>query len=303
MKNCPKISIIMPVYNCEKFIEPALVSILNQTERDFELLIWNDGSNDKTVEIIKRYNDPRITIYESENRGLSAALNSLLERCAGDYICRMDGDDISHPKRLEKQLEYLINNPNVILVGTRVNLIIDSTADVQTMSVLCKHQEILDDIAFLGFPICHPSIMFRSTVVTRGVRYRFNFGEENDFFVQCSTIGELSNLEMPLLYYRLGAASHSVGEKALLHEKFWFDTAKFTYNEYCEQRSLILNLLFRLNSNSKTVKLFCILKAKSRNYYRKALIKKIQRQSHYLSKVLAIVICPILIIRLKNLRR
>ena len=68
--------------------------------------------------------------------------------------------------------------------------------------------------------------MFRSTVIKRGIRYRFNFGEENDFFIQCAAIGELRNLESPLLYYRVGPTSHSVGEKIAAPRKYWFDTAK-----------------------------------------------------------------------------
>ena len=168
----------------------------------------------------------------------------------------MDGDDVNNLTRLAKQLEYLEDNPQVVLVGTGVYLFTNNIDNAQSTSIICEHQAILDDIAFLGFPICHPSIMFRSTVIKRGIRYRFNFGEENDFFIQCAAIGELRNLESPLLYYRVGPTSHSVGEKSLLHEKYWFDTAKFTYKKYCNRNSIILNLLYRLQSNTRAARLF-----------------------------------------------
>ena len=299
-KNSPKISVIMPVYNCEDTIESALLSILNQTESDFELLIWNDGSTDKTIEIIKRYSDPRVKLFESENRGLTFALNNLLELCTGKYICRMDGDDINDINRLAEQSKYLEDNPKVVLVGTGIYLFTGDISSVQSNKIICEHQSILDDIAFLGFPICHPSIMFRFTVVSEGIRYKFPFGEENDFFVNCVSIGELRNLEKPLLYYRLSPSTHSVGEKSLFHEKYWYKTSKFTYKNYCRRKSIFLNLLYSLGSNNPITKLFFFLKAKSRNYYRDALRNKIEGRPFYFKMILAILVCPVLIIRTKN---
>ena len=104
----PKISVVMPAYNAEKYIGEAIESILNQTFKDFEFIIINDGSVDHTKEIIREYNDPRIVLLENDkNRGIVLSLNKGLDAATGKYIARMDADDIATKDRLEKQLEFL----------------------------------------------------------------------------------------------------------------------------------------------------------------------------------------------------
>ena len=107
--NTPMISVVMPVYNAEKYLDEAIKSILVQTCKDFEFIIINDGSNDKSLEIIEKYNiqDERIVLINRENRGLIASLNEGIEKTKGRYIARMDADDISLPDRFEKQIEFL----------------------------------------------------------------------------------------------------------------------------------------------------------------------------------------------------
>ena len=108
----PKVSVLMSVYNGEKYLREAVESILNQTFRDFEFIIIDDGSTDSTNEIIRSYSDCRIRLLENEeNIGLTKSLNKGIDQCRGEYIARMDGDDVSLQQRFSKQLEYLINNP------------------------------------------------------------------------------------------------------------------------------------------------------------------------------------------------
>lgn len=108
----------MPVYNAQEYIREAIDSILNQTFSDFEFIIINDGSTDNSVEIIKNYNDPRIVLVDNtENKGLVSVLNQGLQLAQGEYIARMDADDISLPNRFMEQVNYLDKHPQVGILG------------------------------------------------------------------------------------------------------------------------------------------------------------------------------------------
>src|SRR4051812_30773328 len=123
MKN-PKISVVMPVLNGEKYLREATESILNQTFKDFEFIIINDGSTDRTEEIIQSFADPRIVYIKNEkNVGLSRVFNQGIRAAQGTYIARMDADDISLLHRFEKELEYLENNPKIDIVGSAMMII------------------------------------------------------------------------------------------------------------------------------------------------------------------------------------
>ena len=299
-KNNPKVSVILPVFNCEDTIYDCIASLLAQTFKDFELLVWNDGSNDGTFSILKGFNDTRIKIFTSKNNGLTETLNKLIKHTCGEYICRMDADDICVPQRLEKQVDFLNKNPNVVLLGTASFMFSCSTNHTITTNVYESHDKILEDVAFLGFPICHPTVMFRKSVKKADIKYRYSHGEENDFFVQCALLGELRNLNIPLLYYRLSSQSLSTGLSSILHEKFWFETSKQVYFNKCNRKSLLLEYYYKLNKNSTFLKVLLYLKAISRNIYRYGLRQEILGKISLHYKVLSVLICPILFVRIKK---
>ncbi len=117
----PQISVILPVYNAETTLFFSIGSIINQTFSDFELIVLDDGSVDRSLEIARDFNDRRIKIYtDGVNKGLTYRLNQGVALSRGSYIARMDSDDISFPERLEKQLEFLKSNPSVDLVSSMV---------------------------------------------------------------------------------------------------------------------------------------------------------------------------------------
>ena len=119
----PKLSVIMPAYNAEKYIGEAIESILNQTFTDFEFIIIDDGSSDHTADIIKGFHDERIRFIQNEkNSGVANTLNKGLELSQGEYIARMDADDISLPARFEKQVAFMEANPDVAVVGCGIEL-------------------------------------------------------------------------------------------------------------------------------------------------------------------------------------
>lgn len=117
----PKVSVVMPAYNAEKYIGESIKSILNQTFIDFEFIIINDGSRDRTKEIILSYSNDRIVYLENEiNSGIVVTLNKGLEYATGEYIARMDADDIAVAERLEKQIEFMEENKDVGVLGTGI---------------------------------------------------------------------------------------------------------------------------------------------------------------------------------------
>lgn len=158
----PVISIGMPVFNCASTIAQAISSILNQTFRDWELLILDDGSTDNTVDIAACFDDPRIILKKGrENRRLPTRLNECVNWASGKYFARMDGDDIAYPGRLERQLGFLLRHPDVDLVGGWVVVFRnDGTAFGARRSPL-THEEICAH-PWCGIPLAHPTWMGRT---------------------------------------------------------------------------------------------------------------------------------------------
>jgi len=133
MKN-PEVTVLMSVYNGEKYLREAIDSILNQTFTDFEFLIVNDGSTDRTAEILQSYDDPRIIIVDNEkNIGLTKSLNIGLRMARGEYIARMDADDMSMPDRLEKEVEFLETHRDYAVVGSFAKILNEDSEVISFM--------------------------------------------------------------------------------------------------------------------------------------------------------------------------
>lgn len=166
MKN-PKVTVLMPVYNCESFIKEAINSILDQTFTDFEFIIINDGSTDTTKNIINSYNDIRIKIVNNKkNIGLTKSLNKGLKISKGEYIARMDADDISIKNRLKIESGFLNSNPEYGLIAARYS-IIDKNGNILKNSGSYLNP---DGIYYtLNFQNCltHSSVMFRKNIVSK----------------------------------------------------------------------------------------------------------------------------------------
>src|ERR1700712_449026 len=121
-----KITVLMPAYNAGKYIREAIISVLGQTHRDFELMVINDGSTDDTVSVVLSFNDPRISIVNKEHEGIAEALNTGLQLSDTYYIARFDADDVCMPDRLEKQFNFLEDHPDYVLVGSDAEYIIEN---------------------------------------------------------------------------------------------------------------------------------------------------------------------------------
>lgn len=202
MNIVPKITVLMPVYNCELYIREAVDSILNQSFTDFEFLILDDASTDQTVLVIKEYNDPRIQLIEKPiNTGYTNSLNYGLQLAKGKYIARMDGDDISFPERFAKQISFLEANPKTIVCGTSYKIVKND----KKISIPESNDAI--KLALLkGNCICHPSVMIRKEVIDKfSIFYDTTKEPAEDYhaWVKLLPYGELHNMQDVLLEYRL----------------------------------------------------------------------------------------------------
>lgn len=204
----PAISVLLPVYNAEPYIREAVESVLSQTFTDFEFVILDDGSTDHSLAILREYEprDARITLITRDNRGIVASLNDLIGHSRGEYIARMDGDDICRPRRFQKQVDFLSEHRECVAVGSRVLLIDDARRPITKFVDKFTHAEI--DEAHMsgsgGSRICHPSAMMRREAVIAVGAYRkeFEHAEDLDLFLRMAEIGQLANIPDILLEYR-----------------------------------------------------------------------------------------------------
>lgn len=196
----PRISVLMPAYNSEEYIGQAIESILNQTFSDFEFIIINDGSNDKTADVVRSYNDKRIRFVDNpKNKGLVAVLNQGLDLCRGEYVARMDSDDISLPKRFEKQVAYMDKHPECSVLGTWFECFGKSDGVVQHPEHI-KIMDILND-----HHVGHPTVFIRKSVIDKyDFRYDKNYTHAEDFelWSRMVFVTEIHNLPEILLNYR-----------------------------------------------------------------------------------------------------
>lgn len=230
-----KVSILLPVYNSETTIQETIDSILCQTYSDFELVIINDGSSDKSEQIIGQYSDKRIRYYKNEqNKGLIYTLNRGLDLCNGEYIARIDADDIMLPTRLEKQTNYMDTHPHIIASGSstiRFNGIHKEKIYTPPLTPKEIQHKIL-----LGSPIPHPSAIIRKeTLIKYNIRYDYNYihAEDYKFWYDLSQYGDLANIKEPLTKYR-----YSPKQISQKYKKQQDETS-------CKLRKLIINNLLQ----------------------------------------------------------
>lgn len=234
MAKKPKISVIMAAYNAEKYLDESIKSILNQTFRDFEFIIFEDGSNDGTRTIIKKYvkKDKRIrVIFNKRNIGYVGFIRNLnrgIKLAQGKYIARQDADDVSLPGRLKKQYEFLEKNKDIFLCGTNLKQITEKGVVVATKSLETNWKIIKKKLQSGENQFVHTSIMFRN----KGLFYHEKawFVEDFDLYLRLLTQGyKMANLEDVLVHYRLNPDSIT-SKKAYQHKLFLKKTIYF-YHE------------------------------------------------------------------------
>lgn len=205
MSNNPMISVVMSVYNAEKYLDEAIQSILNQTYKDFEFVIINDGSTDKSLEIIEKYKkeDERIVLISRENKGLIVSLNEGIEIARGKYIARMDADDISLSERFEEQIKFMEENNDIGVCGTWVELFGENKKE--TLWKMSSIDEELKTRLLFSVTFAHPSVMMRKELIDKyKLQYKeeYKHAEDYKFWLDFSQYTKFANIPQKLFRYR-----------------------------------------------------------------------------------------------------
>jgi glycosyltransferase involved in cell wall biosynthesis len=193
MKTNPKITVLMPVYNDERYIRDSINSVLIQTFTDFEFLIIDDGSIDSTADIIKSYCDNRIRYVRNEqNLGLTKSLNIGLDLADGEYIARHDSDDLMEKTRLEKQLDYLQNHPEIVMLGSYYKIVDENNNIIKSIEWPIGKEENLFYILTGDNPVT--TVMYRSNILKQ-IRYNEHFiqAQDIDLYLRTYAAGYLSD--------------------------------------------------------------------------------------------------------------
>jgi glycosyltransferase involved in cell wall biosynthesis len=199
----PLISVGVAVLNCETTLELAIRSILRQTHDEWELLLMDDGSTDRTVEIGRSFTDPRIRFFaDGTHKGLSDRLNEAIRRSNGKYFARMDGDDVAYPERFERQIRYLHQHPEIDLLGAGILVFRGSGVALGTRTIRQTHEEICRT-PWAGFYLPHPTWMGK-TDWFRQILYRSQAVrmEDQDLLLRTHRTSRFASLPEILVGYR-----------------------------------------------------------------------------------------------------
>ena len=219
----PTVSVVMTVYNTERYLPEAVESILQQSYADFEFVIVDDGSTDGCPEILREYADadPRVRFVARPHRGIVPAANEGIGMALGRYVARMDSDDIALRDRLAAQVAYLDAHPECVLLGSRVMVVDPYGSPVAASGHKLTHEEI--DAGLLtgggGWALVHPSTMMRADALRAvgGYHGQINMSEDHDLFLRLAERGKVANLPEVLLRYR----RHYKSTSHTQYKKMW----------------------------------------------------------------------------------
>ncbi|MBK9283699.1 MAG: glycosyltransferase [Sphingobacteriaceae bacterium] len=209
------ISVILPVYNGEKYLREAIESVLNQTYRNFELIIVNDGSTDQSLSIIHSFSDNRIIcVNNQQNAGLIEVLNQGISLAKGEFIARMDADDICMPERFKMQMEVFEKNPEVVLVSSDYFQMEDGHLALSSGFI---ESDELKTVLLFSPGMAHPTVVLRNSFQQNQKPYDINFIHAEDYklWIDLSEQGKFYNIPLPLLKYRTHTGQISQNYRAI----------------------------------------------------------------------------------------
>ena len=212
----PTLSVVMSIYNGEAYLAEAIQSILDQTYRDFELIIVSEyGTSDRSLDVIASFHDPRIVhIHNDEKLGLVRSLNKGMSNVQGQYIARMDGDDVCQKKRFELQIDYLERHPEVAVVGSAVTFIDDSGVHFSAHKYPDRPSVVRWNM-FFSSPLANSSVMLRSQILSVVGLYdeRTPIGEDYSLWLRVLVVSDIANIRKALLNYRVHGGNISLARK------------------------------------------------------------------------------------------
>ena len=211
----PRVTVAVPVYNGEKYLAETIASVLVQTFRDFELLLVDDSSTDRTLEAIREFDDPRIRLLRNEaNMGISRSRNRATQEARGEYVCYLDSDDLCTPDRLEVQVRFMDSHPGISLCGSFAGEI---DADGKVISGRLRayptEPEQVAGRLWSGYTILNPTIILRRRDFIENDIWQnpdFKVGGDYEFYVRAARKLKLANIPQVLLYYRQHAKQASI---------------------------------------------------------------------------------------------
>ena len=247
----------MPVFNEEQYIFESVNGILQQSFKEFELIIIDDGSNDNTLNILNGFNDNRIRIFSnSKNVGITKSLNIGLKKCRGEFIARMDADDICTQDRLALQYNYLIGNPKTDVVGCNA-VSISETGKITEMAPLPEEDMQIKWQLLFSTPILHPAVMIRSKVFLDFGKYNSVLSVCQDFDFWCRISQHVHFHNLPQVLYKLRIHPNSAGT---IHKK----------SQERNREKILLNHIRRLTKKKYTlsdINVFYLFRTKKSFHY------------------------------------
>ena len=205
-EHLPSISVLMSVYNGERWLNESIESILNQTFKNFEFIIVNDGSNDDSLDIINSFakEDSRIRFYDKKNSGLADSLNYGIEKANGEWIARIDADDICCLERLEKQFDIVQSNKELVLVGSGLVIIDENGRHIKVHHYPQKDAWLRKRLSRAYPFFAHSSAFFKLNAAKQlgGYRKEFDRSQDQDLWLRLSEVGKITSIKEPLVFIR-----------------------------------------------------------------------------------------------------
>ena len=247
----------MAVFNAEDHLYESIKSIINQSFRDYELIIINDGSTDDSLNIINKFkkNDNRIKIFNQKNIGLTKSLNIAARKAKGEYILRQDADDYSDPKRFKKQIDYLIKN-NLVALGSNCTNLYDN--NIKTIWGYFNDHEI-KKIVYLRPPFAHGTAIFRKDIFDKVGMYneKYYTSQDLDLWIKISKYGKISMLKERLVFRYINKKSISQSKKF----RQFYDSFKIRlhYNTGIRKFSSMCFSLYHLGISLIPIQIFLLI--------------------------------------------
>lgn len=233
--NAPQVSVLMAIYDGERYLRDAVQSVLDQTFVDFEFIVVNDGSTDGSGAILEEMSarDSRMVILNRNHEGMARSWNAGIAVARGEYLARQDADDISLPERLGRQVDSLDRGPGVSLVGTFVRCIDENGQPTGDLVLPVTHEEIRETMAADRYAVISNTFMMRRSAVLAlgGYRFQFPIAEDTDFELRFSERFRVANLPEVFYLYRRSTESITIRRRHL--RRLYIDIAR----ELAQQRA------------------------------------------------------------------
>ena len=287
----PLVTVILSVFNARPYLEECIESVLNQSFRDFEFLIVDDGSTDNSWEIIQKYSDGRISSFQIQNCGVARAKNFLIEKARGKWIAVIDADDVWHPWKLEIQMKFLKQNPKCILLGTFARVIDKDGHPLYVEPKVTDWPAISRTIQSRNV-FTHSSVIYRLDAWKKAGRYNESVQQylaDYELMKALSQVGEAANVPVPLVLYRIVPHSVTTGfskskkkvSSRIKKANYHYTLARIYFFYVSRPKNLLLNVFQSILLNPWQWRAYALLAISMVPFLAQELRKKILRKEFF----------------------